>query len=158
MRALVAAVLGAAAPAAFAQAGCTVSAAPLNFGAYDTLSPVDTTVNGGITLDCAPLGPGGASRVSYRIALSPGSGSSVQRLMPRAGGGDVLSYQAYWRSVSPGRIWGTGVPGTVVASGSVTVPPNGRSVTEPMVGVIPALQPVGAGSYVDTLIVTVTYD
>ena len=150
--------LSAASCAACAQVGCTVSAAPLNFGAYDALSPVETTVNGGITLDCTLLSPGGAGRVSYRIALSQGSGSFAQRRMPRAGGGDELSYNAYWQSVSAARVWGSGAPGTVVASGSVSVPRNGRSLTEPMIGVIPALQPVGAGTYTDTLIVTVTYD
>ncbi len=58
-------------------------------------------------------------------------------------------------------IWGDGLGGTGLASGSFTVGPgvgNGsRQVVHPVYGRIPALQDVLDGAYTDTIIVTLQF-
>ncbi|HWS73554.1 MAG TPA: spore coat protein U domain-containing protein [Quisquiliibacterium sp.] len=143
----------------FAQVACNTSVAPLNFGVYDTLAATDNRVNASISLACQLTNPNAAQRIAYTVSLGPGSGSYAQRTM-RSGGPDVLGYNVYLQSVSPGSVLGDGTGGTVTASGSITINKNSglSPSTIPLIGVIPALQPVGAGVYNDTLTVTVTWN
>jgi spore coat protein U-like protein len=160
-RLLALALLACTGTGAVAQVACNLSVAPLGFGVYDTLGPGANQVNGGVTLDCYLTDPNAANRIGYSISLGTGSsGSYAQRTMRRAGGSDVLGYNAYLRTPSAASIWGDGTGGTVRATGSITVTKNsGAAVrTEAMVGVIPARQPVGPGLYSDALIVTVTWN
>lgn len=160
-RALAAASLAAVAGGASAQVACNVSAAPLAFGVYDTLGAADSQVNGDVAIDCYLLDPNAAQRISYSIAIGPGSsGNYLQRTMLAPGRPDRLGYNVFLNSVSASTIWGDGTGGSIPATGSITVNKNTprRPVSIPMIGVIPARQPVGAGVYSDTLTVTITWN
>jgi spore coat protein U-like protein len=142
-----------------AQVACSTSVAPLNFGVYDTLGVAGNRVNSSISLACQLTDSNAAERIAYTVSFGPGSGTYAQRTM-RSGGPDVLGYNVYLQSVSPGSVLGDGTGGTVTAPGSVTVNKNSglKPSVIPLVGVIPAQQPVGAGVYNDTLTVTVTWN
>ena len=133
------AAIAAAAPAA--AAGCSVSPQSVSFGSYDTLSPSphDGVGNVGITCDAA---------TSFTISLSPGSGTYSERLM--AGGAEGLSYNVY-TDASRTIVWGDG-------SGSTgTVSTTAAATDIPVYARIPARENVAAGSYADTIVVTVSY-
>lgn len=122
-------------------ASCTISSSGVNFGAYDPIDVADTRSTGSIRMACdAP--------VNANIALSGGGGSTVDRAM--SNGSTRLVYNLY---ADPQRttIWGDG------AGGSQTVPADGTSVDRPVYGSIMARQRVPAGSYADTITLTVTY-
>ena len=160
-RTVAAACLALAAPGTIAQVACNLSVTPLAFGVYDTLGALDNRVNGDVAIDCRLLDPNAAQRISYSIAIGAGnSGSFAQRTMRAPGRTDLLAYNVYLNSVSPATVWGDGTGGAVAATGSITVNKNTprRPVSLPMIGVIPARQPVGAGVYGDTLTVTITWN
>jgi spore coat protein U-like protein len=158
--AALAAALGAccaAAPAAAAvTVNCTVSASSLAFGIYNPLYAAATTSTGNLLITCTGTGTGSVS-VTTAVTFSTGlSGTYATRKM--FSGSNALSYNLYWSTAyaqvmgdgSGGSYAGTAGPFTVLAGGSVPV-------TGTMYGRIPAQQDVAPGSYVDTLLVTVTY-
>jgi spore coat protein U-like protein len=127
-------------PAA-ALAECQLSVVNVSFGAYDTLSALQTDITGSINMACD-------AETSVQISLSSGLGTFAARQMQ--GGGRVLLYNLY---IDPTRlsIWGDGSPGTSVMSLS------GTNASLPVYGRIPAHQNVPAGSYGDTITVTLTF-
>lgn len=145
---------------AHAQVGCDLDVTPMSFGIYDTLSPLGSQVTGSVTVTCRLLDPNAAERISYSIALGPGSGSYARRTMRAAGTSETLGYNIHLRSVSPATVWGDGTGGTVTANGSMTINKNSdrRPLVLPLVGAIPPLQSVASGVYTDTLTVTVTWN
>jgi len=147
------------APAEAAQVACDVDVAPVSFGIYDTLSAAANQVTGSVIVTCRILDKG-ADRISYSIALGPGSGSYARRTMRAAGTAETLGYNVYLQTPSPSSVWGDGTAGTVTASGSITVNKNtpNKPLVLPMVGVIPARQTVAPGVYGDTLTVTITWN
>lgn len=148
------------APEARAQVACELDVAPMSFGIYDTLSPAGSQVTGSVTVTCRLLDPNAAERISYSIALGPGSGSYARRTMRAAGTPETLGYNIHLRSVSPATVWGDGTGGTVTASGSMTINKNSdrRPLVLPLIGATPPLQSVAPGMYADTLTVTVTWN
>jgi spore coat protein U-like protein len=121
---------------------CTISATGVAFGAYNPRSPTAKTGVGSVRLDC----PANARPV---IAIGTGtSGTFTQRRM--TSGGYSLYYNLYTTS-SLSSVWGDGT------GGSVTVAAPRRASTTTVHGQISAGQNVAAGSYSDTLIVTVTF-
>ncbi|HSV71547.1 MAG TPA: spore coat U domain-containing protein [Methylibium sp.] len=145
-------LLGAA--SAFAQA-CTVTASGVAFGSYNPLASVPTDATGLVTVSCAanPI----ALVLGYSIALSAGgSGSVAARSM--SAGANALGYQLY-RDAPRSAVWGDGSGGSSPLAGglllSLLLP---ASAAHPIYGRIPALQAgTRAGSYGDTLTVTVSY-
>lgn len=148
---------------AYAQATCTLSVPTnFNFGVYDPLSATPAApISGTVTLACVRTG-GGNVQITFVITMSQGvSGSYTPRAMLRtAAPADNLQYNLYLGTVGAGTIWGNGTSGTVTATGQIMVNPsapgNSRSFT--LLGQIPASQLVSAGLYVDTIIVTATYN
>ncbi|GGX19816.1 hypothetical protein GCM10007242_28420 [Pigmentiphaga litoralis] len=132
-------LLGAGAPSDAAQ--CTASASSIAFGAYDPFSAVPLDSNGSVQITCDVV-------TSYMIALNAGASSSLDRAM--VFGAYRLNYNLYTEATRT-VVWGDGSGGSASVSGS------GTAVTFPVYGRIPARQNVHAGSYADTLIVTVTY-
>ena len=128
-------------------ANCTVSTTALDFGGIDTLSasPVDGT--GGISVTCT-------SGTAWTAAADIGSGSGASFASRRmSAGGNTLSYTIY---TDAGRttVWGdgSGSTGTVGNTGS------GAAQNVTVYGRVPAGQTsVPAGSYADTVSVTITY-
>lgn len=122
-------------------ANCTVNAGSVVFGDYDTLSQQALDGAGTISVSCSPA-------TSYSLALSTGGGSYAQREL--AGIGSVLDYNLY-TSVSRSIVWGDG------SGSSATVSGEGDSANHTVYGRIPAQQNVKAGSYSDSIVVTVTF-
>jgi spore coat protein U-like protein len=137
---------------------CSVSTAGVAFGTYDptALTPNDST--GALTVTCSH-DTGGGRRVNYTVALSTGSsGNYVQREL-RAGTA-ILGYNLF-DSATRTRVWGNGLAGTGIASGSLTVGPGVgnrvRQASHPIYGRIPAQQSAATGDYTDTIVVTLTF-
>ncbi|MEW6601253.1 MAG: spore coat U domain-containing protein, partial [Nitrospirota bacterium] len=110
--------------------------------------PLDAA--GTITIDCNETPP---PAVTISIGQSPNSGGFDPRAMRLAAGSELLSYNLYTDS---GRtyIWGNGTGNTVTVSARVFKnKPEARTVY----GRISPLQNVSAGSYRETLAVTILW-
>ena len=152
------ALVGLLAAGGAAAVDCSITTSGVAFGTYDpsVATPNDST--GTLTVLCTYIS-GNASRVNYTVALSTGSsGSYVQRVL-RAGAA-TLNYNLF-DSATHTRVWGNGLGGTGLASGSLTVGPgvgNGvREFSHPIYGRIPAQQSAAIGDYTDTIVVTLTF-
>ena len=148
-----------AAPPVLAGATCSVAATGVNFGAYDISLTAPTDSTGDVTVTCTYVPPGGATGVNVLAELSTGiSGSYLARQM--ASGPVRLNYNLFL-DATRSTIWGNGLSGTGIATGSFTVGPgvgNGtRSAQFPVFGRVPARQAVDTGAYSDTIVVTVTF-
>lgn len=130
--------LGLLAPGALA---CTVTTAGISFGAYDPFSAAPLDAAGTLTVDCAS---------AFTLTLSPGTGSYASRTLGSSA--HILNYNLYTDSAHT-QVWGDGSSGTssVGGSGSAT------AVDYPVYGRIPAHQNVGAGSYGDSIVVTISF-
>ena len=134
---------------------CSVSATATAFGTYVPTALVANDTTGTVTVTCnANIS---VLTANYTLALSTGgSASYANRLM--SGGGHTLQYQLY-KDVARTTVWGDGTASTSTVAGSVLL-----SLTFPVLGNhtvygrIPASQTGAyAGSYSDTITVTVTY-
>lgn len=127
-----------------------VSATAMSFGNYNASSPTATTANATITVSC--VNPANDLDV-FTIALSKGSSSTYS---PRTltSGANTLNYNIFTTS-GFASIWGDGTGGSVTVNYNGAGNPNSLSYTA--YGRIPAGQYVPAGSYADTITVTVTY-
>lgn len=134
-------------PAQALLASCTTSSSSVAFGSYNPISPSTTTANGSVTVSCTGVG----LLVSYRILLSGGSsGSTASRSLNNAG--NTLPYNVY-TTAGYSTVWDndTGV------TGGFLIALLGTSATHTVYGRILAQQPAAAGSYTDTLVITVNY-
>lgn len=135
---------------------CTVSAGSIAFGVYNPLSTVADTSTGSLRITCNGSGSGSKS-VTAALTVSTGlSGSYVPRHM--LSGTNTLNYNIYW-STAYSQVMGDGSGGSFAGSaGPFTVTAGSSNfATGTMYGMIPAGQDVAAGSYADTLVVTVEY-
>jgi spore coat protein U-like protein len=133
-------------------ANCLVSANALNFGTYAPTAG-DVDMNSTLSVRCTRNTP-------FTVALNAGSttgGTFAQRLM--AAGAETLQYNLY-TSAARSTVWGDGtnstatMPGTgagLAVANAQTLTVYGRLVDSV------ANQTVPAGSYADTITVTVTY-
>ena len=131
------------------------SGGSLSFGNYDILSttPNDTLVS--IDVQCDR--DGGPGSVSVVLGLGSGTigASTNARRLGRVGGGDVLAYGLY-RDTGRSLVWG-GSPNVDTVARTLSIPNKGSATTTFTVyGRIPPGQDVRAGSYSDTIQVTVT--
>jgi spore coat protein U-like protein len=143
-------VLGGLVSRAWAITSCTISTAGgVNFGTYNVLNatPLDST--GSLSFNCSNVNSGD----TITIDLDKGSAASFT---PRTlvGGGTALAYNLYLDAPRT-TIWGDGSGGTA-HYGPVT-PADGTNVTVPVYGQIPSNQNVTAGSYGDTIGVTINF-
>ena len=151
-----AATLTCAAPASFAAtasasltisasvvASCTVVGSSIAFGAY-TQAVVNQT--GSITVQCT-------NGTAYNVGLDAGTGTgaTVSNRKMSASGGGTLNYALY-RDSARSSNWGSTI-GTDTLTGTGT----GLAQTLTVYGQIPAAQTPLAGSYSDTVTVTLTY-
>ncbi|MGG7054415.1 Csu type fimbrial protein [Nitrosomonas sp. ANs5] len=133
---------------------CTVSANNLGFGSYNFLSPATLESSGNVRVSCSLVGLV-SLLISYEILLSPGnSGSHTPRYLMN--GGNQLRYNLYTNAARTS-IWGDGHAGTARITdgyllGLLTVVRN-----YPVYGSIPAGQNPSAGTYVDTIVVTLNF-
>jgi spore coat protein U-like protein len=123
------------------RADCTVSAGGVAFGSYDVFNPSALDGAGTVSVNCSPA-------ASYSLGLSSGGGSYSQRQLSNLS--TTLNYNLY-TDASHSVVWGDGTGGTGTVAG------NGESNNHVVYGRIPAQQNATAGSYGDTIIVTVTF-
>ena len=148
--------LGAAAPALAVTISCTASASSIAFGVYNPLSITPATSTGSMRVVCTGSGTGSAN-VTVGVTLSAGlSGTFATRKM--FSGANSLNYNIYW-STAYTQVMGDGSGGSFAGSaGPFTVFAGGTgTATGTMYGRVPAQQDVAPGSYVDTILMTVTY-
>lgn len=123
---------------------CTLSAGSLNFGSVSSLSSsVAATTT--ITLQCV-------NGDAYTVGLNAGSGSGAtiaNRLM--TSGSHTVAYSLYQNSADT-TVWGNTI-GTNTVAGTGT----GGTQTLTVYGLVPAQTVPAAGTYTDTVVVTVTY-
>jgi spore coat protein U-like protein len=156
-------VLGGAAYAsaipAIAAFTCSVTApGSINFLVYNPASGTPALGSTDVTLTCSYLG-GGVERIDWTMVLTNGSsGNCNARTL--VGPSDTLNYNVYQNNVGGG-VWGNAGCATFPA-GRLTVGPgagNGtRSATQTLFGQIPIGQYVSAGTYADSLLLTVEYN
>ncbi len=143
-------------------ASCTVNATSINFGSYDPTSSAAVTANGNISFTCTNTGNGD----TVTVVLSTGrSGSYANRTLVL--GGQSLIYNIYADSGYTA-ILGNGTGGSYYlyacyGKGSGSPCPNsggypsGTTFSGPMYGQLPGGQDVSAGTYTDTLTVTLPF-
>ena len=130
-------------------ANCTLSTSAVAFGSVNTLSGTNVDATGGITVTCT-------SGTGWTATANAGTGtgaSLLTRRMTPATGTTTLNYSLYTTSART-TVWGdgTGTTGTIANSGT------GAAQAIPIYGRVPSGQgSVPAGSYSDTVAVTVTY-
>jgi spore coat protein U-like protein len=128
------------------QESCIVASTnPLDFGSQNVLAAnVDQTTT--LSVQCTPA-------TAYNIGLDAGTGvGATEALRKMTGPGaatvDYTLYQNTGRTI----LWGNTVPTNTVAGTG-----NGAAQSYTVYGRVPAQTTPGAGSYVDTITVTVTY-
>jgi spore coat protein U-like protein len=134
------------ATAAEAQGLCRVSTTSVNFGTYNVFATAANDSTGSITLNCLSIG-------SVAVAINRGGASTfAPRRMVKST--EALHYNLYLDAART-IIWGDGSSGTQM---HIEVnPPLNQDVTLTMFARIPASQDVSAGSYSDSVTVTVNY-
>jgi spore coat protein U-like protein len=125
-------------------ATCVVSATPMAFVNYTSITPADSTST--ITVSCSDL-------TTYNVGLNAGTstGATVTSRKMKGTGTAVLAYHLYSdaaRSVN----WGDTV-GTDTVTGTGTGAPQLLTVY----GQVPAGQGPASGVYTDTITATVTF-
>ena len=139
-----------------AKADCIVMNSTLAFGNYNPVSGSPTFANASVTVKCGAIISTNAT-VPYTLLLSAGnSGSTTSRNMS---GPVPLPYNLYTDSTYT-TVWDntTGVPGSVMITGLLGLPILTYGVaTVTVYGRILAQQAVTSGSYVDALVMTVSF-
>lgn len=134
---------------------CVTSVSGVAFGTYEPRQLTPAQVEGSVTVQCRTTALLTLRTVPFTIALSPGGSGSFNRAM--SSGAQRLAYTLL---TPTGQIWGDGTQGTFRVSGVADVPllpGSGLPVTLPIRGMVPAGQQVLAGTYSDTVTVTVEY-
>lgn len=145
---------------AFAAYSCSVSSGgSINFLTYDP-NTAPPTANATITLTCNHLG-GSNAVIPWTMTLSNGSsgtclGATGRKLQRQASPAATIGYNIYQNSTSVE--WGNAGCGTYPGG---TMQVNGGHPVELTVqtlrGVMPAGQLVPSGTYLETLVLTVTF-
>lgn len=131
---------------------CQVGSTGLIFGNYDPMDSQSLAVSGDVSVTCIGYP---AESVSFEILINTGQSSSfTQRWL--SNGQHRLFYNLY---IDPPhtRIWGDGSTTTYVVGDRYIIGNNPLPKSYTLYGLIPARQNVSAGSYQDSLIITVNY-
>jgi spore coat protein U-like protein len=157
-RTIAAVCLYAANPAAMA-AECSVNAAGLVFGVYEPLQSAPLDSAGSVGVSCWWTNPPGYSPQNLTVTVGLGTGSSgTYASRSLRAGPNALQYNLY-RDIVRSQVWGNGSGGTTLQSASIAVHRHGPAVSQAVTvyGRIFAQQDAAAGSYVDTITVTVEW-
>ncbi len=122
---------------------CSVSSgAAVAFGNYDPAANADTTASGTFTMQCTN---GTNTAILLGQGANAATGSPTRQM---ASGNTTLNYQLYTTS-GGSTVW-DGVTGVPQAA-------NGTAQAITVYGKIPRGQAVAAGTYADTVIITLSY-
>ena len=135
---------------------CSVTATGPAFGVYSPLNATPTYANSTVQVSCTLLS-GGATAVTLVSSYSSGaSGSYALRHM--LSGANTLNYNLFYDAAYT-QIRGDGTGGSQTGGATLNLTPATPTLTAmgTIYGRIPAGQDVAAGSYADTIVVTITY-
>ena len=133
---------------------CVVATTTVAFGIYDPSAGSPTDATGAVTVTCTPL-------MTYSIALGAGANPSTtgnvntRRMLANAS--DYLPYQLYL-DAGHTTVWGDGANGSSVNPTTGTFSADGTAQSKNVYGRVTAGQYVPTGSYVDTVLATITYN
>jgi spore coat protein U-like protein len=145
---------------AHAATTCSISTAGVNFGSYDPTHTTAGTVTGSVSISCTYVGTGFNANVTIATGSS---GTYTARTMVL--GTQTLKYNLYL-DTGHNNVFGNGSGGSYYYYGcwfgGTWQCPNGGGVSGsnlsgPIYALLPAGQDVSAGTYSDTMVVTVTY-
>jgi spore coat protein U-like protein len=132
-----------------AKAACTVTTVGVAFGAYNPQSGTPDDGTGTISVRCLFIDP------APNVALGTGSsGTYAPRRMTN--GPWTLNYNLYTTAART-IVWGNGAGGTQTVTLNAPTGFPFFTYTRTVYGRVPASQNVGAGTYNDTVVVTVTW-
>jgi spore coat protein U-like protein len=126
---------------------CTISTSPVAFGSVNTLSGSAVDASGGLSITCTNGTP-------WSATAGTGAGTGATFASRKMGSGSNLLNYSLYTDAGRSSVWGDGT-GTTVAIGS-----SGTGATQSFTiyGRVPAGQTSApAGSYADTVSVTVSY-
>ena len=130
---------------------CTISAGALSFGSYDPTASANNDATATISSTCTS---GGAAKITMSEGANKLTGSTTsvpKRAMKTAGETpQTLAYHLY-RDSDRTSVWGN----TDATGAGVTG--TGSAVTTTVYGAITKSQTVSAGTFTDTVAVTITY-
>ena len=130
-------------------ANCTISTAPVAFGAYDPVSAnaaTDLLATGTLTVACT-------KGTAATIDLGQGASYSAPTRRMTAGAGAFLNYALY-KDAARTQVWGSTMGGgTTYAYNSASK----NSVAITVYGTVPQAQDVTVGAYTDTVVATINY-
>ena len=126
------------------QANCSISVVDVNFGSTSTLgSNIDAS--GTVNAQCTNTTP-------YNIGLSAGAGTGATVTTRKMNSGAKTINYSLYRDAGRSAVWGTTIgTNTVAATGTGSA----QSIT--VYGRVPPQTVPGAGTFTDTVVVTVTY-
>lgn len=148
---VLAVALGALAPPAARAAigSCAVSATGVVFGVYTPLQAAPLASSGTISITCT----GVTGRNTVTIDLSTGASASYLTRTLQSGAA-LLTYNLYLDAANT-QIWGNGTGGSI--EGTAAIRRRAPNVTLTVYGAAASGQDPAAGSYTDTVNVTVNY-
>ncbi|MBX6370209.1 MAG: spore coat protein U domain-containing protein [Rhodospirillales bacterium] len=132
---------------ATATATCTVAAGVLDFGSYNGTSNVDGSAT--ITVDCGSVEPSNSVYVTF------GLGSHAETTQRRMADGTATQFLNYNLYSDSGRTTALGDTDQLPVTLSLNTGEYGGEVT--VYGRVPSGQNVKAGTYTDTVVVTLNY-
>ncbi|MBI1185878.1 MAG: SCPU domain-containing protein [Alphaproteobacteria bacterium] len=131
---------------------CTVDAGAVSFGAFTAFAGAQDAA-GAIDVDC--VGFLGTPLNSFTVKLGPGLYGSYAARQMRSGA-NALTYNLYANAART-MVWGDGSGGTNVVTLTNSLSLFTWSVSAPVYGRVPAQPSARAGSYSDTILVTVEW-
>lgn len=128
-------------------ANCTLSTSALGFGNVNTISGANVDGTGGLSIVCTN---GTAWSASAGVGAGTGASFTARRM---SAGANLLNYNLY-TSAAYSSVWGDGTASTATIGGTG----NGATQSVTVYGRVASGQIlVPAGSYADTVAITVTY-
>ncbi len=131
---------------------CTVSAVPVNFGLYNPLQATPVFATGTVTVTCTAII---GLFESWTVALGTGN-SNTFSVRQMNNGASTLSYNLY-TTASYSNVWGDGSGSTTLVSGGALLSVGITETPYTVYGRIPAGQDSAAGSFLDTLVITLNF-
>jgi len=127
---------------------CTLTTTAVAFGNVNATSATNVDSTGGISVTCT-------SGVAWSASAAAGAGTGATLAVRKmANGTNLLNYALYTESTRT-TVWGDGVGGT---TGVITGTGSGSAQASTIYARVPGGQStVPAGSYSDTVVVTITY-
>jgi spore coat protein U-like protein len=127
---------------------CTISTAPVNFGAYDPVATNATAPLDGIGTVTVTCTKGAVAKVG----LNPGANAQGTTRRMSQGAAEYLTYEIY-KDTAHANIWGD----TIDTALDIPAAPNRNPRTFTAYGRVAAAQDATVGNYTDTVVATVNF-